>query len=72
MARTQPRQVTSDVVVQTNLEELFELSHGHSTRNTVPTEREGVVGDIVLYDDAQGTTRLYVKFPTGWRYAAFI
>jgi hypothetical protein len=70
MARIQPRQVTADVVTQTNLEDLFELAHDHVTRTTVPTEREGVVGDIVLYDNTLGVTKLYVKFPSGWRSVA--
>jgi hypothetical protein len=54
-------------VVQRNLEDLFKYSHTHDVRTTVPTDRDGLVGDLVpvLLD---GIGYLYIKFPSiGWK-----
>lgn len=53
-------------VIQQNLEELFEEAHDHKVLTNAPAETDGSVGDIALVDDGS-TTKLYVKFPSGWK-----
>ena len=53
-------------VIQQNFEELFEEAHDHQILTVAPTAAEGSVGDISLVEDGL-TTKLYVKFSTGWK-----
>jgi hypothetical protein len=53
-------------VIQRNLEDLYEFAHSHSVRTSVPTEKEGSVGDIIPVL-LNGTDYLYVKLPAGWK-----
>lgn len=52
-------------IIQRNMEELFTLAHAHAPRTTLPEATDGMVGDIVGYDD--GTT-VYLLYKTnrGW------
>jgi hypothetical protein len=54
------------VSIQQNLEEIFQIGHGHDVRTTAPAATEGSIGDVFPVFD--GTTyKLYVKFSTGWK-----
>lgn len=53
-------------VIQQVFEELFEEAHDHQVRTTAPAENDGSVGDMALVDDGS-TTKIYAKFPSGWR-----
>ena len=75
MAKTQSKPLSGEnqsdlpsllTTIQFNLEELFEGAHDHGIRSTVPSDRDGMVGDIVLYESG-AVTKLYVKFKAGWR-----
>lgn len=52
-------------IVQRNLDELFAAAHQHGVRTTLPGATDGMVGDILPYDDGT-TTYLLVKTPRGW------
>lgn len=62
------REILNDysTVIQKNLEQLFELAHGHTVRTVAPTSNEGEIGDIVLVQTTT-TFSIYAKFPSGWK-----
>lgn len=52
-------------VVQENLKQLFEASHEHQVMSSLPTARQGSVGDVITVDDG---TNVYLctKTSRGW------
>lgn len=77
MAKTQERPLASPkqygenledafVVIQANLESLFGDAHTHQIRTTAPAASEGKIGDIIPVETG-GTTKLYVKYTSGWK-----
>lgn len=82
MARTQQRPIAQPgdadktlgvytTVLQGNLEQLFGYAHEHMLKTAAPADSDGTVGDITLVEDGS-TTKIYVKFKSGWKSATFI
>lgn len=53
-------------VIQQVFEELYEEAHDHQVLTAAPSDADGSQGDIALVDDGS-TTKLYAKFPSGWK-----
>lgn len=57
-------------VVQSNLEDLFQVAHDHAVRTTVPASNEGAVGDMVIVYTAPNWY-IYAKVDTTtWKHTA--
>lgn len=76
MSKTPTRQIyvpipelTDFVAILRELfDQLFESSHDHAPRTTVPGENEGRPGDVVPVETDEGVLKLYVKLPSaGWK-----
>jgi hypothetical protein len=52
-------------IIDSNLQLLFQAAHVHKVVTSLPTSRDGDVGDIYAVDIA-GAKKLCVKFSDGW------
>lgn len=52
-------------IIDGNVKVLFQAAHVHKIVTSLPTSREGDVGDIYLVDIA-GAKKICVKFSDGW------
>ena len=54
-----------DAATRRSLEDLDQVAHSHTPQNSIPSDKDGSVGDIIPVSD--GTNfYLYVKFESGW------
>ncbi len=53
-------------VIQQNFEDIFEVSHSHDLKSSIPSATDGVIGDIELVKDGSNFY-LYAKFSEGWK-----
>ena len=57
-------------VIQSNLEDLYLVSHRHTILTEPPAANDGVAGDIKLVENTTvvpSTFHLYCKFNSGWK-----